>query len=454
MDHMQAVIYTRVSQDRRDGRSVQDQERECRAECERKGWPVREVFCDNDIGASRHSGKARPEWEKLKAEIRPGDIVVMWESSRSTRDVQEHIILRNLCADLDVPLSYGGKQLDMSEAEDRFIGVLDAALAEREAEVLRRRVLLGKRSAAAKGTPYGRPPWGLRRADTVEVKWEHDPVEAPRLREAMNRVLEGKSMRSVLAWLRSTDGYSPTDVTGLRRGLCNPAVAGLRIHQARGKNHGGGQISIAKWPAIVSKDEQDRVAATGKRRPEPRGLDPIHLMTGIATCGVCDTGLKHKRTPAKPGKQDTYAYRCPNGHVSRSVVLVDGLALAELVKGFAGETPPADDAEARAAQAEIDDIENELAKNEALVVAREMSGAAFARIEQGMLARIEELRPLTVKPIPNPYEYMKISTEDYMAASVPERRAMMRTRLNVKVYPVPAGTRKVQGGGQVVITRR
>lgn len=440
---MDAVIYTRVSNDQNSGRSVQDQERECRSECERQGWPVREVFSDNNIGASRHSGKRRPAWEELKAFIRPGDIVVMWEGSRSTRDLAEFVTLRALCSELGVPLSYSGKVLDMAEAEDRFLGGLDALLAEREAEVIRGRVLRGKRSSAASGRPYGKPPWGLRRADTVEVKWELDPVEAPRLREAMDRVLEGKSLRSVMAWLKTT-GRAPTDITGLRRALCNPAVAGLRVHQVR---EGNTEMFPAAWPAIVSRDEQLRMMAHAKRSPESRGRDPIHLLSGIATCGMCGAGLQFK---SRDGRRD--AYRCPNGHVTRDAVLVDGLAVAELCRTYFDEKPPANDAAAQDAKAKIVRLEQQIEEAEEQVIADEMTAAAFARIEQRLLAKIEELRPLTVQAVPNQYEYVQISIEDYLAATVPQRREMMRARLNITVKPVPGGRRAK--AEDTVITRR
>lgn len=432
MNVLQAVIYVRVSNDQNSGRSVQDQERECRTECERKGWPVRAVFSDNDIGASRFSAKQRPQWAELKASLRPGDIVVMWEASRSTRDLAEFVALRTLCADLGVPLSYGGRQLDMSEAEDRFVGGLDALLAEREAEQIRSRVLRGKRASAADGRPYGKPPWGLRRADTVELKWELDPVEAPRLREAMDRVLAGNSFRSVLTWLRST-GRAPVDVTGLRRALCNPAVAGLRVHQARSGNT---STFPADWPAIVSPDEQARVTAHGKRNPESRGRTPVHLLSGIAKCGVCGTGLEHKQ---RKGREDNY--RCPNGHVTRNANLLDGMALAQLVLGYAGEQPPADDLKARRAKADIAAIEDELAAYEERAIAGDITAAAFARIEKGLLARIEALRPDTVQAIAKPYEHLRISTKSFLAASVAEQRDMLRSRLSVTVNPVPAGRR-------------
>lgn len=139
---------------------MQDQESECRQTCASRGWTVRKVYSDNSIGASRHSLKDRPQWKKLKAELRAGDVLVVWEASRTNRDLEEFVELRNLCAELQVPLSYAGRVLDLSLGDDRFTGGLDALIAERESEQIRTRVLRGKRRAAAEGLPFGRPPWG------------------------------------------------------------------------------------------------------------------------------------------------------------------------------------------------------------------------------------------------------------------------------------------------------
>jgi DNA invertase Pin-like site-specific DNA recombinase len=79
---VRAIIYTRVSADQTgQGRSVASQEAECRAMCDRNGWEVAEVLCDNDIGASRWSGKKRPEYRRLTEVLRQGDVLVTWEAS-------------------------------------------------------------------------------------------------------------------------------------------------------------------------------------------------------------------------------------------------------------------------------------------------------------------------------------------------------------------------------------
>jgi site-specific DNA recombinase len=89
--------------------------------CDRNGWPVRAVYCDNSVDASRYSAD-RPEWRRLKGDLRAGDVLAVWESSRAQRDLEEFITLRNLCAELSAPLSYQGRVLDLAEGDDRFTG--------------------------------------------------------------------------------------------------------------------------------------------------------------------------------------------------------------------------------------------------------------------------------------------------------------------------------------------
>ena len=81
--YVDALIYCRVSADRRNGRSVAEQEAECRAECERQGWNVVDVLTDNDRSASRHARKSRPAWDRVKQRVASGDVdvLVTWEAS-------------------------------------------------------------------------------------------------------------------------------------------------------------------------------------------------------------------------------------------------------------------------------------------------------------------------------------------------------------------------------------
>src|SRR4029450_5771604 len=96
----QALIYTRVSKDpKQQGRSVAEQEAECRAVCDREGWTVSDVLCDNGRSRSPYATKPRPAWDQVKHRIATDgiDVLVSWEPSRLGRDVGEHDALEKLC---------------------------------------------------------------------------------------------------------------------------------------------------------------------------------------------------------------------------------------------------------------------------------------------------------------------------------------------------------------------
>jgi site-specific DNA recombinase len=435
---MEAVIYTRVSRDAKGERvSVQSQERECLAVCERNGWPVRAVYCDNSIGASRYSAD-RPEWRRLKGDLQAGDVLVVWESSRAQRDLEEFITLRNLCADLGVPLSYQGRVLDLSEGDDRFTGGLDALLAERESEQIRTRVLRGKRESAAKGKPSTRPPWGYRRVDVAQ--WEPDPVEAPRIRKAVERLLAGDTQYSVLEWLRATDGYSPASPTMLRRALLNPALAGLRVHQ-------GEVTGKAAWEPIITEDQHRRLVARSKHLTAMHGQpgpEPKYLLTGIAMCGVCGDGLRYY---LKKGRV-TPCYVCYRGHVSRPVPLLDKAVEGELFKRLSEVDPSqyeSHDLDDSAVIAEIDDLEGQLIEWEAEAIAGRVSPGAFGRIEQGLRERIESLRATLVEP-----SELELDPDEWPDLPMAERRRIVRGLFRVVVPKLERWVRATPG--DVVIT--
>lgn len=435
---MDAVIYTRVSRDTRGERvSVQSQERECRAVCARNGWPVREVYCDNSIGASRFSAD-RPEWKRLKDDLRRGEVLVVWESSRAQRDLEEFITLRNLCAEKDVRLSYQGRVLDLSEGDDRFQGGLDALLAERESEYIRKRVLRGKLDAAESGKPPCKPPWGYRRTGVGE--WELDPIEAPRVREAVERLLAGETQYTVHEWLKST-GFAPSTPTTLRRALLNPALAGLRQHQ-------GTVVGKAAWSALITEKQHEQLKARNSRmrvlygRNSPQGPEPKYLLSGIAKCGVCGEGLRHR---AKEGRKPYYT--CYMGHVSRLVDMLDQAVERAIFKRLSGvdpseyESTESDDA---GVLAEIDELERQLVQWEEEAIAGRVSPAVFGRAEKSLNDRIACLRA----KIEAPSEF-ELDPSLWPEMSMVERRQVVRALFTVVVPKLPRRMRAVPGDVQI-----
>jgi DNA invertase Pin-like site-specific DNA recombinase len=440
---MEAVIYTRVSLDRNGGRSVEDQERECRAECERRGWPVRAVYTDNGISASRY-GRHRPEWEKCKASLRAKDVLVVWEASRAQRDLEEFVRLRNICAELSVLLSYSGKVLDFTNGQDRFTGGLDALLAERESEYLKERVIRGKEAGAREGRPAGRVPWGY--VLTRPGVWEPHPTEAPKIREAVARILRGDSHYSVWQWVLAQDGYKPPSLTVMNRSLRNPTLAGLRTHRRN-------VIGKGNWEPLITETEHrqllvkhGRLRATHRFVHQP-GPEPQHLLSGIARCGTCREGMAWRKN-----RQGKGIYACRHGHATRLAHNVDSI-VEERLFGILSEVDPrqfeADDPQASAVWQEIEALENRRAEWQELALSGEITPQSFATFEKSLDKQIKDLE---AKAVPDALAEVDVTTIRANWSDMPmvERRRIIRAFFTVTVVPSTQGGRVGTGGVEVV----
>lgn len=447
-----AVVYNRVSHAKR-SISVEDQNRHNHAWCAGMGLPVRAVFTDDGISASRYGGKVRTDWEKAKAELRQGDMLVTWAASRAQRDLQEFVQVRDLCARLRVPVAYSGRVLDLSRGDDRFYAGLDALQVEREAEHIAENVRRGKNTAAAAGHPATRAPWGYRmlpRNPGEPPEWEPHRVEAPRIREAVQQLLDGGTMYSVMCWVKRTDGFVPSSLTNLRRALTNPALAGLRVHQ-------GKVVGKGTWDAIITEDQHYQLLNQLEKAPQPsRGREPKHLLTGIAKCGKCGEGVRFKKYAGKrnPG------YDCYNGHCSREASAMDAAVIAklfELIPVIAAAVPPTVVAPRTAeTQRKIGELEDKLAEWREAAIAGEVTPKSFAEIEKGLLSQIAELQPKTAPKIRIPDPATMRETWDKM--TVRERRDQIKTFLTITVVPAErrgarTGKLIIEPGGELGLYR-
>jgi site-specific DNA recombinase len=120
-----------------------------------------------------------------------------------------------------------------------------------------------------------------------------DPAEAAIVREIVERVLAGDSLRSVG---RDLDARGVRMVSGgqwrissLRLMLTGARIAGLRVHRGEVIGEGG--------PAIITRDEHEQLVAllgTGRRVGRP----PLSLLAGLLRCGVCGRRLHHSTSSA------------------------------------------------------------------------------------------------------------------------------------------------------------
>lgn len=446
-----AAIYARVSSDPRgSGRSVSEQEKECRRTAALAGWDIVEMFTDNDRSASRYATKSRPAYAGLVEFVRSRscDVVVTWEASRFQRDLQDYVALRELCRDRGVLWSYSGRTYDLSRTDDRLTTGLDALLAERESDMTRDRVLRSVRANADKGRPHGKLLFGYRRlyddktGDLVEQVPRDD--QAAVVREAARRVSTGETPHAIARDLNDREIPAPRggrwDLTQIRRLVTNPAYVGKRVHR-------GQVVGDAAWPGLI--DEQIFYTCvsrmTDPRRKTVRDSAVRHLLSGIAVCGVCAAPVVVQKN------RGFLAYLCPVGfHVSRRQDSVDDLVrkvvVARLGRPDALELVAGDQADdrVRVALGEAAEKRARLTGFYDAAAAGELTPAALARIEAQLLPQIKaaerHAREVTVAPVLREVSRTDIS-EVWGTLPITIRREVIRLLVEIRIMPAVRGAR-------------
>jgi len=322
-----AVIYCRISSDRESTENgVDRQEEDCRALASRMGLDVVAVYRDNDVSASTQSRKARPEYDAMMADAREGrfNVILAYSNSRLTRRVREYLDLIDLHERYGVRIhtAVSGDH-DLSTADGRgaalTVAVWDAAEAERVAERVRR----AKQQAVTEGRYRGgRRPFGYE-ADGVTIRED----EAELIRRATRDVLSGRSMRAVAAeWPGIGAGEAER----------NQASARVRRILMRARNAGlieanGEIIGQAAWPAIITPDEHRALVATltNPARRTNAGATRRHLLSGIATCAICNDGT----TVHMSSNRGRPSYTCSRTkHVIRASETIDAAVVGVVHK--------------------------------------------------------------------------------------------------------------------------
>jgi site-specific DNA recombinase len=399
-----ALIYCRVSEDRRHGRSVSQQETECRAECGDAGWTVVDVVTDNDVGASRYSKGTRPGWARVLDLVETGavDVLVTWEGSRAQRDLTSYAALRGLCERTGVRWRYGGRTYDLSDWRDRRDTGRDAVDDEAESGRTSERIRRDVRASALAGRPTGRRLFGFRRVydpDTgALVGQEPHPEEAPIVRRVFAEYLAGASARSIARALNaegilrpetgSTNGRGKVRAVWrdeqIRRVLTNRAYIAERVHR-------GEVVSDATWPALIDRETFARVQARLEGRRGIQQTKVARLLTGVARCGVCGGGLQVIKD--RNGRR---VYWCRTAyHVTRDerrldawvvVAVLDRLKRSDVSDALDGTPDP----RASEARARADELRARLDAAIQEFSAGQLSAATLAKIEQDLGAKIDQ----------------------------------------------------------------
>lgn len=305
-----AAIYARQSINNLDG--IDTQIKNCERLCKQRGWEISKVYQDNETSASKKRGKGTDWWQMLEdIDGEQFDVVVAVNLDRLLRGLSDLTALIERGA---LILTVDG-EIDLTSAEGEFQATLLAALARFEMNRKSERQLRANKAKVERGIPVPtRRRFGYE-TDGCTPRQE----EARFVVEIFDRFTSGHSIRSIAMDLRdrnvSVGGGKSWSTGRVREILRRPFYKGSVYHL-------GTVVDSDFVKPIVSKETFATAAAilNDPSRKSNRGITAIHLLTGIAECGVC--GEKLHRTTG-------YKCKAATNHVFiNSVTLENAVLLA------------------------------------------------------------------------------------------------------------------------------
>jgi site-specific DNA recombinase len=232
------------------------------------------------------------------------------------------------------------------DISEELVLLVKAWSAGAESEKNSERVRANMGTAIKKGIHVGRPPFGFKsikdiKGETVTVRWELDPVEAPIAREMYRLATEENLGYKAIADKLTGQGhrahggrpFAAYTVEGI---LTNPALMGTLVY-GRKPRKGNPQMNLVEipdfFPAILSPEEWQKLRERQRIRGESargRAHSSEYLLSGIAKCGHCGGPMVGKAGYSYKGKQYKNYY-CSQATKSRALCSIyNGHSAAKL----------------------------------------------------------------------------------------------------------------------------
>jgi DNA invertase Pin-like site-specific DNA recombinase len=364
-EQSRAGIYARISVYDEKVAKTANQSTDCEKLAAANGYVVVDRYVDDGISAS--SGKQRPEWERLMADILAGklDVIVAVDEDRLYRRVEDKLELSTVCEASGVRWhTVRGGMVDPASEDGEFFSTMRAAMARLEVRKKSARQKATNATRRAEGLPtcQGARPFGFE-PDFMT----HREDEAELIRELYDRFLRGPEAGKLYGVLRDwnkrgiltarlrdwkkvlAETPAPTDPSKVAKLRESGAAKRkqkkplsreerlvlmqdkLTLAEARGawsyaalqkilqRRRNAGLVEhnreivegvTARWKPIVPRaDWEEACAILGDpERQVIKQREPKHLLSGVATCGVCGA-LMGTVTASHKGVGELY-YRC------------------------------------------------------------------------------------------------------------------------------------------------
>lgn len=435
---VRAAIYCRISLAKfGDTTKVEDQERICRDLCRPRSWEVHEVYTDNNRSAWQRNRK-RPGWDAMLEAVEAGKIsaIVVYHGDRLIRQPYDLELLLRLADTRGILLAAPTGTRDLSNADDRFILRIEAAMACRESDNTSRRKKaqhermrrLGLvRSGGRGGRAYGFATDGV----------THIGAEGAIIREAAIRVLHGEPAGAIARDLNSRGERTPTGGEWshhtLRKMLARPRYAGLMpdgVHQAA-------------WLPVLDRETWEAVCAVLDAKAKGFGYATNarrYLLSGIARCSACGSGLQIR---VESRRTHLTGYGCVKPgcrKVQRSLELLDEYVITRVLLKLADpQNPPGRIPASTGHAGEFRELAVQRAETETAIADHTKGGSlpVLLRRLESIDARLAELRELVRSSAQSRLlgSHTGITRQQWDALPLATRRALVMACFTVTVLP-------------------
>jgi site-specific DNA recombinase len=454
------------------------------------GWVLHRVIIENDMTRGP-DGKLRPATAFKRKKIttpsgrrelrviRPGfrdELLGDLESGRANAVIAEDLDRvfrdpRDLEDFIDIAQEHGISARSLSGSLTFTNGGTDAeidmarmmvTMANKQSRDTARRVRYGRERNWGASYQGGRRPFGyVPDSDTEHLhrKLLIVPYEAELIRKWADQILNrGVSLKAILREIRqngipSASGGKWNGRT-LKQVLTKPTVAGFAAHTSNEKDEATGEtrkVTTLKpadaWDAILDEDTWKKLCEKLNNSPDSAnyGNEPKHLLTGIATCGICNDGtsVRANGSGTVRGKK---GYQCEKiAHIHRNIELADAWVERNVtaylsVHGEIALLPESkDDINADTLRAEAKEIrkrQNEQIDlhGDGLIDKRQLERKLREFKER--LTVIEAQLAQADRPDPLPeFRHHGPTRQIWASLSLPRRRAILRQLVDIKMLP-------------------
>ena len=325
----EAYGYARISDDVRDEAGVNRQQDDIRAYCQRHGLRLVHIFVDNDIGASRHSRKFRPEYAKAVDGLERGEArhLVAYVIDRVWRQPKQLERMIDLADQKRIIVHTLTGEIDLGTPSGRYFARSLVNAAAMEADMTQQRVKRAMTQRKTDGKAPSNRAFGWRRAG------EPDPDEAKLVRAVFTRFNKGESMHMLAEWLNDqglatprggNNGWTTTQIKSM---LGTPRHAGLvRMED--------GELVPGSFKGIVDKRTWNRAQVLIVRRNErPTAPRTTSILGGLLHCGECGH-IMHRTYTVKTERGPFYVYKCSASKFHRHKSKCPGNSISATVEPF------------------------------------------------------------------------------------------------------------------------